>query len=541
MKRMISVLTLALCLVSAAASAAEYYVDSLSGQDSNNGTAAEQAWKTLDKVNATTLGPGDRVLLKKGCTFEGYLDLKANGSAQQPVVVDAYGSGELPVVDVTGAKQGILIANSSFLEVNNLEITSQGKGIVTAIDISSSNTACEHIYLNKLYIHDIYAKTRESVEHLVSKDRTKEGFQFSACPGQGIVVLSKEPLKDLRIENCRLERIAQTGISIHGRKSGTIALTDIQVLNNTLKEIGGPGIQPSRVAHMVVRGNIVDQSGCATDIRMRGRGSGIWPWGSDDVLIEKNQFLHARGSGDSCGAHIDFNCSNVTVQYNLSADNEGGFVEILGNDKNCCYRYNISVNDGARVKGRNAMMDGKTLWLSSFTGGAKRCGPYNAYIYNNTIYVKESIRSAFVITRTTEGALIANNIFCVLGKTKGAGDDQDLQKVPATVHVKNVDWRNNLYCKADILPSQMPTQNGEVLHDTNPIIGDPQFKNAGGLSAEDYIPGAVQLLKDKGIEIEALPGDKIGLKQGLKVTEDFFGNPIEGLPDIGAIEIQSKE
>ena len=47
-----------------------YYVDSKSGSDSNDGTSESKAFKTLDKVNALNLEPGDTVLLKKGSVFE---------------------------------------------------------------------------------------------------------------------------------------------------------------------------------------------------------------------------------------------------------------------------------------------------------------------------------------------------------------------------------------------------------------------------------------------------------------------------------------
>lgn len=47
-----------------------YYVDSKGGDDSNDGTAEGKAFRTLDKVNALDLEPGDTVLLKKGSVFE---------------------------------------------------------------------------------------------------------------------------------------------------------------------------------------------------------------------------------------------------------------------------------------------------------------------------------------------------------------------------------------------------------------------------------------------------------------------------------------
>ena len=55
----------------------------------------------------------------------------------------------------------------------------------------------------------------------------------------------------------------------------------------------------------------------------------------------------------------------------------------------------------------------------------------------------------------------------------------------------------------------------------------------------DYLPGNVGLIKDKGIPIHRLDGDPRGIKIGLRVKSDFFGNPIIGPPDIGAVELPS--
>ena len=43
------------------------------------------------------------------------------------------------------------------------------------------------------------------------------------------------------------------------------------------------------------------------------------------------------------GAHIDWGCERVVIQYNLSKNNYGGFAEILGENIMCGYRYNISI------------------------------------------------------------------------------------------------------------------------------------------------------------------------------------------------------
>lgn len=172
-------------------------------------------------------------------------------------------------------------------------------------------------------------------------------------------------IKSIKIEGCNIEMTGHTGIHIFGfgDKTGSTYLDGVTILNNHLKNIGGPGMVPGRCENVVVCGNVVDRSGSSIDPRMHARGSGIWPWTCNNVLIEKNKFMHARGKNDSCGTHIDFNCKNVVVQYNLSLDNAGGFVEILGNDHNCCYRYNISINDGFRIKGENKAQKGWSYFL----------------------------------------------------------------------------------------------------------------------------------------------------------------------------------
>ena len=43
-----------------------YYVSTLNGKDSNDGTSESNAFYSLQKINELTLQPGDRVLLESG-------------------------------------------------------------------------------------------------------------------------------------------------------------------------------------------------------------------------------------------------------------------------------------------------------------------------------------------------------------------------------------------------------------------------------------------------------------------------------------------
>ena len=74
-----------------------YYV-AATGNDSNTGRSAVQAFQSLGKVSSLALQPGDSVLFKRGDTFRGTLQINRSGSAGQPIVFAAYGAGKKPVL-----------------------------------------------------------------------------------------------------------------------------------------------------------------------------------------------------------------------------------------------------------------------------------------------------------------------------------------------------------------------------------------------------------------------------------------------------------
>ena len=129
-----------------------YYVDSKSGSDSNDGTSESKAFKTLDKVNALNLEPGDTVLLKKGSVFEDQalqFTKEDSGTAEAPVKISTYGEGDRPQINTNGHGQwdlnygtpldnrnhkwkgkvssSILIKDTEYIEIEGLELTNDRK------------------------------------------------------------------------------------------------------------------------------------------------------------------------------------------------------------------------------------------------------------------------------------------------------------------------------------------------------------------------------------------------------------------------------
>ena len=103
------------CSISIIASATDYYVSS-SGDDSADGLSPSTPWQTITKVNSelSKITAGDKILFKRGETFQGTLTVSQSGTAGNPIVFDAYGSGAEPVI-------------SGFTSINGW--TSEGGGI----------------------------------------------------------------------------------------------------------------------------------------------------------------------------------------------------------------------------------------------------------------------------------------------------------------------------------------------------------------------------------------------------------------------------
>ncbi len=75
----------------------DYYFSLLSGNDANPGTQA-QPKQSLATANTliNSASPGDGFYFKRGENFTGILNISRSGSASNPIIIDAYGTGSLP-------------------------------------------------------------------------------------------------------------------------------------------------------------------------------------------------------------------------------------------------------------------------------------------------------------------------------------------------------------------------------------------------------------------------------------------------------------
>ena len=546
---MFKIFSLLLFFISSQNSAisATYYFDSVNGSDLNQGISSEKPFRTLNKINEIDFNSGDSILLSNGSYFSGNIKL----IDKNDIHISNYNNQEktYPIINSKGHIAGVYIENSSNISVSNIQVTANGGGVIEEYENLSTNKITDKAIMRAGILVNVSKKKifkNILIDNVIVSNVFFEDLGFKRDPsevrtsmgtqayGFGIRFFNSSQsgsIEGIIVSNSFIENVGHTGIKMTSSIGNRFK--NIEVSNNRLLRTGGPSIQFSRVEDLHVYGNEVKFSGSPDDSRKWGRGSGLWTWGSSNVLIEKNSFMYANGPADSAGVHIDFNCDNVIIQHNLSVGNAGGFIEILGNNYNCSYRYNISVNDGHRIKGQNnAFQEGKTFWLSGFIGrGRERNGPFNSYIYNNTIYVKEDIISKIAVDKASNGVLVANNIFHIEGDSEFVLGDQYRPDKGGGNKIKNVFFENNLFLKDSYWPKDV------LIQPLNSLFGNANFKNGGGEKISNYIPLNNKLIKDKGVVINNIYNDSIGLKGGLNVEFDILGNKIKDLPDLGAIEL----
>lgn len=503
-----------------------YYVDAEQGNDANNGFTIDLAWKTLDKVNSVTFNPGDKILFKAGGAWSGSFKPHGSGSSENPIIVDQYGTGNKPRLAAGGAYEApVVLENIEYWEVNNLELTNLGPtmeqsrfGLVVRV---KDYGTMHHIYIRNLFVHD--------VNGWLPKLNAKEGagIYFEA---RGTV---ESKFDDLRIENNVLRNVDRNGIAQYydfGYHKWNVSdseptkqsyrSTNVIIRGNVLEDIGGDGIKiwgsdGSLIEHNVVRG---------AQMRSKDASAGIWPFDSNNTLVQYNEVSGVHGTIDGQAFDADFFTTNTIFQYNYSHDNDGGFMLLcspgIAYSDGTVVRYNISQNDGSPGS-------------SIFNFGGKAT---NSYIYNNTIYVSADkagypvFRSGSWENGSPSNAKFMNNIFYIEGSLTGYGKLGE-----------NFTFDHNAFYGNSFADQPL---------DSNPITGDPGLIMPGGADFGMSSAAAYGLKPDSvGVNAGATVDDAdLGTKllgtPGLFLDQpfvnanpgkDFFGRTVD-TPDLGAIE-----
>ncbi|NLR93844.1 T9SS type A sorting domain-containing protein [Flammeovirga sp. SR4] len=520
---------------------------SADGDDNLNDGSINSPWQTLAKASAIAekqssgglLSGGDKMLFRAGDTFEGEFLFKCSGEEGNPIEVSSYGTGEYPIISGSGN-----IAGGDYFEAMRLiNVSHVVMSKLWFKNDRQSNARYTYGESNSYGVRVVANKWGGVSSDLVFRDLkfsdifgvgVPEEFNDYSVTGLRFESEQNEPnlevtIKNVLIEDCYFTHLGKAGVwAIHKGSDDpnndvTNRNSDFIIRNNTFFKTGGSGVILSKMLNALVENNDFDHSGHSqsSEGRLAGRGSGMWVFKCVNVLAQYNASYSVRGPNDSYGMHIDFGNKNIIFQYNYSEDSEGGFVEVLGDNHNVAYRYNVSVNDGIRD------FHGSTIWTSGYVGTGNTPVPSNdVYVYNNTIYLDANQKPDFSIF--SEDTYIYNNIFVQTGSgIIGEKVEIDIQNGGELI----VD--NNLF---------VGNINSAFKNlDNSSLTQDPNFVNPGAKNIEGYKINSGSPVIDSGKIFPEptfpMAGQGIFKDISLVATQDIYGNEVDiatFYPNVGA-------
>lgn len=122
-----------LCVFNFQSYSTEYFVNSISGKDSNPRTSISAPWKSLSKLESSNFQPGDIVNFARGSSWtkaawESVFIIDNNGTKENPITFRAYyGEGENPTFSNGGQvwNKGIKISGS-YIIIEELKVINTG-------------------------------------------------------------------------------------------------------------------------------------------------------------------------------------------------------------------------------------------------------------------------------------------------------------------------------------------------------------------------------------------------------------------------------
>lgn len=482
--------------------AATYHVDPGSGSDSNDGSSPGKPWRSLQKVNATTFQPGDRLLLKSGATWTGQLHPKGSGRSDAWIEVDRYGEGALPAIRGGGIAGGaVLLDGQQFWRIRHLDITNQGseepkKAGILVRNMSVGTLA--GIEVSGCFVHDVAGGMADY------RDGKESGGIVFVITAANLARPSQ--WDGIRIENNTIRDVARSGILMQSQwinrprhpnsswkgHGDYVPSTNVRIAGNRLERIAGDGIVTWCVKGGIVESNFVRQ---ANDNALRQGHAGVWPYFCEDTIFQFNEVCQTKTQFDGMAFDFDNGNQRCVYQYNYSHDNEGGFLNMCcdGDGNGNIARYNISQNDGCLAGSRVFLVHGD--------------GNHDYRIYNNTVFVRHGNPAMFHQGADSSGSslLFQNNIFINAGTGTFTAP-------------KGCRFERNLY-----------SGSGHIAEDAGKLLVDPLLLSAGsggfGLESVDgYKPTPNSPALNNGVLIPANGG------------RDYWGHPVASSahPHLGA-------
>ena len=294
-----------------------WYVDADAGDDARDGLTPQTSWRTFKNAKGMELGPGERLLLKRGCVFNDDLLIAARGLAENWAEIGAYGEGMRPRIsrnrhlnDRCGWVRG-----AAYLVVRDLIFSNAGSGFT----VECSRPGDGHVLVERCLAHHVEGQYRFNSHGI------PEWWDASGAVGGS----------------------RSTGMAVSGRHARHVVMRDCESYQcSSGFRVGGVDTFVNRMfchdnyAHntsphpynLASRSWMTDCVFDASGWHAAAGTMGIMLWGNDGWIVRGCHFLNQPDSGSPDQGGIDFEAKgeNCLVDRCTFRNNAGAAIEVLG-------------------------------------------------------------------------------------------------------------------------------------------------------------------------------------------------------------------
>ena len=339
-----------------ATEAATYYVSN-NGNDDADGLTPATAWQTIDRVNAETFIPGDKLLFERGGKWDDKtLSPKGSGTETAYITIGAYGDADArPKIAANGkVNDAIYLYNQQYWEICDLDISNTVDGTtMVAGDTNPTGNVTERVQsegeklddlrgihiagndtpsLKGFNIHDVRVHDVTGYVSWIGNTglndagiKNNYGFDGSKRTG-GILIESLAPSVDPESLDSQYTVFSDITIADNEFVNNSFGGIIVKQYNNNKarngqagwanREGGLAGGAPDYYdanwhphTNIVITGNYINQGASAYAC------NGVYLCGVKDSVVEKNVLEHIG----TCGIEL-FYADNVVIQYNEVSD-----------------------------------------------------------------------------------------------------------------------------------------------------------------------------------------------------------------------------
>lgn len=181
--------------------AVTYYIDGTAGDNARSGTSPENAWRDFTPINGKTLGPGERLLIKRGSVINQELRLSARGTPDRWAEIGTYGVGPRPILRRNWHidDRCAWVMDPDYLRIRGLTLCYAAKGLV----VTYTEPGRKGLIIEDCIAHHIEGIYRPNSSG-IPEWRDRPGPQGDALNASAGIAVVGAAANDLTVRDCDL-------------------------------------------------------------------------------------------------------------------------------------------------------------------------------------------------------------------------------------------------------------------------------------------------------------------------------------------------